>query len=198
MIGARIAQRRYRISVALAVVLPVAFVFFLVAILRGASPTAGGMAIADYSAPAVSENRPAPGFTLPNLAGAGSTSLDQFSGHPLVLTFWSSVCPPCRQEAPFLRMAWKLYGRRGIRFLGVDHRDDRAPAVAFATDLGLPFTSVYDREGRLAGRYAVFGLPTTFVIRPDGRIAYRITGRVDATNLRTALDRLLDSSGPAP
>jgi len=191
----RISGRTSRrwIRVELAFLLPVAFIFFAVSVLSVERPRGHERDIADYSAPAVPEDRPAPTFTLPGLAGRGAVSLDDLSGHPVVLSFWASWCPPCREEAPFLKSAWSTYRSEGVRFLGVDHRDSRPAGLSFARRMAIPFPSVYDAGGELAGRYGLFGVPTTFVIRADGRIAYRITGRVDRTNLRTALKSLVSS-----
>jgi peroxiredoxin len=181
------------IQVAVVLVLPVAFVSLAVSVLSVAGSREDTIGIADYSAPPVPEDRLAPSFILPRLAGTGATSLDDLSGHPVVLSFWASWCPPCREEAPFLRTAWNTYRSDGVRFLGVDHRDARPAGVSFARRLAIPYPSVFDPRGELAGRYGLFGLPTTLVIRADGRIAYRITGKVDGTNLRSALKRLVGS-----
>jgi cytochrome c biogenesis protein CcmG, thiol:disulfide interchange protein DsbE len=191
-VGRAPLPRRW-IRVALALALPVAFVFFAVSVSSVGRAPGGGIGVADYSAPAVPVDRLAPSFTLPRLAGTGAISLDDLSGHPVVLSFWASWCSPCREEAPFLRMAWTTYRSEGVRFLGVDHRDARSAGLTSARRLAIPYPSVFDSSGELAGRYGLFGLPTTFVIRPDGRIAYLITGRVDGTNLESALNGLIGS-----
>jgi cytochrome c biogenesis protein CcmG/thiol:disulfide interchange protein DsbE len=183
------ARRWHR--VALAVAVPVAFIFFAVSILSVEGSRRTGIGIADYSAPAVAEDRLAPSFTLPRLGGRGVITLDDLAGHPVVLSFWASWCPPCRREAPFLRTAWNTYRADGVAFLGVDHRDARSAGLSFARRLAIPYPSVFDAGGELARRYGLFGIPTTLVIRPDGRIAYRISGRVDATNLGSALRRVV-------
>ncbi|MFL5797868.1 MAG: TlpA family protein disulfide reductase [Actinomycetota bacterium] len=184
---------RRGVRVALALALPAASILVAVSVSSVGRPQGGGIGIADYSAPAVPVDRLAPGFTLPRLVGTGAISLDDLSGHPVVLTFWASWCSPCREEAPFLKAAWTAYGSEGVRFLGVDHRDARSAGLAYARRTAIPFPSVFDGRGELAGRYGLFGLPTTFVIRPDGRIAYLITGRVDGTNLGPALKKLIGS-----
>jgi cytochrome c biogenesis protein CcmG/thiol:disulfide interchange protein DsbE len=181
------------IRVALVFVLPVAFISLAISLLSVAASREDTIGIADYSAPPVPEDRPAPSFTLPRLAGAGGISLDDLAGHPVVLSFWASWCPPCREEAPFLRTAWNTYRSEGVRFLGVDHRDARSAGRSFVRRMAIPYPSVFDPGGELAGRYGLIGIPTTLVIRADGRIAYRITGRVDGSNLRSALNRLLGS-----
>ncbi len=180
------------LRVAAAFALPVAFLVVAVSVL-GTGGRAQEIDVADYAARPVPVDRSAPGFTLPSLAGTGAISLGDLSGHPLVLTFWASWCPPCREEAPFLRRTWIAFRSQGVRFLGVDHRDALPAGRSFERRAAIPYPSVFDRDGELAGRYGLFGIPTTLVIRTDGRIAYQITGRVDETNLRSALDRLIDS-----
>jgi len=188
----RPATRR-RIRVALAFVLPVAFIFLTTSVLSVDRSRGNAIGIADYSAPAVPEDLVAPSFTLPRLAGTGAISLDDLSGHPVVLSFWASWCSPCREEAPFLRTAWDTYRSEGVRFLGVDHGDARSAGLSFVRRMTIPYPSVFDPGGELADRYELFGIPTTFVIRADGRIAYRIAGMVDGTNLTSALKRLVGS-----
>ncbi len=178
---------------ALVFVLPVVFISLAVSVLSVGGSREDTIGIADYSAPPVPEDRLAPSFTMPRLGGTGAVSLDDLSGHPVVLSFWASWCPPCREEAPFLTTAWNTYRAAGVRFLGVDHRDARTAGLSFTRRMASPYPSVFDPGGELAGRYGLLGIPTTLVIRADGRIAYRITGRVDATNLSSALKRLLGS-----
>jgi peroxiredoxin len=184
---------RPRVRVAAAVVLPIACLAVAVSLLSAGRSPAGDVGVADYSAPPTREDRPAPEFTLPRLVGPGSISLGAGSGQPVVLTFWASWCRPCREEAPFLQAAWRSYGPEGVRFVGVDHRDSRDAARSFERAAAITFPSVFDARGDLSGRYGLVGLPTTFVIGADGRIAYRITGMIDATNLRAALDSVVGS-----
>src|SRR5437867_6698314 len=76
-------------------------------------------------------DRSAPGFRLPSLSGRGSISLAEYGGDVIVLNFWASWCHPCREEAPMLEQLWKQYRGRSVQFVGIDHRDGRADALAF-------------------------------------------------------------------
>jgi len=148
----------------------------------------GQPSVADYRAVAQADGRPAPAFVLPALEGAGTIELQAFRGKVIVLNFWASWCAPCRREAPHLQSAWTTYRDRGVQFLGVNIRDDRAAAQAFVSEFGITYPSAFDREGSLEADYELIGLPTTVIIDADGRMAYRFTGYLDGAVLRSTLD----------
>jgi peroxiredoxin len=181
----------HRAVIVLAVVIAVLFVATSVAVLGARRATAPGGTITDAPARAVRDGRIAPGFTVPRLAAPGSVSLAAFSGHVLVMSFWASWCPPCRQEAAPLLAAWRTFRPLGVRFLLVDHRDRPTAGLASVRREDIPFAAASDPGGEIATRYGLFGIPTTLVIRPDGRIAFRILGRVDGTNLSDAIDAVI-------
>ena len=137
------------------------------------------------------ENDPAPAFRLPVLSGDGSIALGDYRGEVVVLNFWASWCGPCRQEAPDLEGVWEQYRERRVQFLGVDHADARGDAIAFRRAFGVTYPSVFDPAGQVAIRYHLLGLPTTLIISPAGRIAYRIVGKTDASTLRTVVSQVL-------
>lgn len=152
---------------------------------------AGSLAVAEAIATPIREDRPAPAFDLPDLAGTGRVSSSAFAGHVSVLNLWASWCGPCQGEAAALRTAFDVERARGVRFVGVDHMDTRRDAVAFATRERLPYALAFDPEGSVAARFGALGIPTTYVIAADGRIAYRFLGRVDAPGLERAVDTTL-------
>ncbi len=148
---------------------------------------------ADFAATPVPEDRPAPTFDLPSLTGPGSISLP--SGSIVVVNIWASWCPPCRREAPQLEQVWTRYRSRGVRFIGVDHQDTRGGGQSFVREFAITYPIAFDPDGTVAARYGAAGVPTTFVIAPDGRIAYRFLGKTTAAMLATTLDRLIGRSG---
>jgi cytochrome c biogenesis protein CcmG, thiol:disulfide interchange protein DsbE len=116
----------------------------------------------------------APAFALRRLDGNGQVSSDQLQGKIVVLNFWGSFCPPCRDEAPILDRAHREYEDDGVVVLGVDvQRDSDAAALRFADAFGMTYRLAKDEGGELAGSLDVNDrfLPQTFFLRPDGTFA---------------------------
>lgn len=157
---------------------------------RGTS-SIGGFTVANYKARAEVENAPAPDFELPSLEDGMPIALSPLRGNVVVLNFWASWCAPCRLEAPGLRRVSERYRDRGVRFLGVDYRDDDAAGRAFVDEFRLRYPSVTDPSGSLAYDYELIGFPTTVIIDPVGTIRYRFVGYLDEEVLEDALNDVL-------
>jgi peroxiredoxin len=155
----------------------------------------GGFSVANYQARAEPEHRPAPPFRLPSLDGNGTIALADYRGEVTVLNFWGSWCAPCRLEAPGLQRVWKDYRARGVRFLGIDERDNESAGRAFVEEFGLTYPNAADPAGSLADDYELFGMPTTLVIDAAGTIRYRFVGYVEEDALRSTLDLVMAGSG---
>jgi len=144
----------------------------------------------------------APDFTLPLLSAGGSVgpqgaqlSLSSLRGRPVIVNFWASWCPPCRDEAPILESLWTRYRSKGVVVLGVNTQDISSDAKAFIEQFKLTFPSVRDGSDGTQRKFETENLPETFVIDPDGRmrlLPYRggiteASGREIATHLDTVL-----------
>jgi cytochrome c biogenesis protein CcmG/thiol:disulfide interchange protein DsbE len=151
----------------------------------------GGYTVADHRARAEAENMPAPDFELSSLEDVKPIRLSSFRGHVVVLNFWASWCAPCRIEAPGLRRVSERYRDEGVRFLGIDYRDDEAAARAFVDEFRLQYPSVSDLSGSLAYDFQLIGFPTTFIIDPEGTIRYRFVGYLDEALLENAVNDVL-------
>jgi len=162
---------------------------------RDREGSSAGITVANFRAVAESDGRRAPAFTLPSLDGS-DIHLSERPGQVIVLNFWASWCAPCRVEASDLQGVWDRYRDRGVRFIGVDYLDDDASGRAFVDEFAVTYPSAVDQAGSLASEYEVIGVPTTFVISPDGTIVFRFTGRIDAAVLSRALDDVLDPATP--
>jgi cytochrome c biogenesis protein CcmG/thiol:disulfide interchange protein DsbE len=146
---------------------------------------------------APSVGRPAPDFSLPTFAG-GTLSLHSLKGKPVVLNFWASWCVPCREETPMLVRLHKVYGPRGVVFVGIDTQDQAGDARRFVAQYHVEYTLVSAQDERLIDAYALQGLPTTVFIGADGVVVGKVVGGFvgpEGEKLLTArLDRLLAGS----
>jgi DsbE subfamily thiol:disulfide oxidoreductase len=157
---------------------------------------AGGattFSIADYQAEAQRDRRPVPQFREPALGG-GTIDWGDYSGKVVVVNFWASWCGPCRREAPALQRLWEEYRDRGVRFLGVDFKDDAAAARAYEEEFGITYPSVFDPSGKVAYDFQVLALPTTYVVGRDGWIAYHFTGIITEPLLRKSIEDVMEGA----
>ena len=134
--------------------------------------------------------KPAPAFDLPALDGAPRISLEAYRGKVVVLNFWSSWCVPCKEENPALTQVWERYRTSDVVLLGVVFQDSTDAAREYTARLGNTWPSAVDGDGRVALAYGVFGPPETYFIGPDGVIAGRHIGPIDAETLITGIETL--------
>jgi cytochrome c biogenesis protein CcmG, thiol:disulfide interchange protein DsbE len=142
--------------------------------------------------------RSAPDFALRTLEGDRVVRLAELRGQVVVLNFWASWCAECRVEHEALRAAWSRYGDAGVVFVGVDFQDDRPDALAYLAETGTAWPTVADPDSRTALAYGVFGIPETYFIGPDGRVAAKHVGPVTYDRLVREITGLrAGGSGPA-
>ena len=138
----------------------------------------------------------APPWQLPNLSRPSAVvSLAQFRGHPLVLNFWASWCPPCRAEMPALERVSRLLAGR-VGFAGLDTNDERGAGLAFARRTGVSYP-LATGNAQVYGSYGINGLPTTFFISADGVIAGRQVGGMTQAGLETLIHQVVGITVPS-
>ena len=113
--------------------------------------------------------------------------LADLRGNVIVLNVWGSWCAPCRAEAPDLKKVSEETRDLGVRFVGINTRDNNAAAKAFERNYGITYPSFRDPDGKLLlgfdGRIPLSAVPSSMIIDRDGRIAARIIGRTTYTTL---------------
>lgn len=137
---------------------------------------------------------PAPEFTLTTFEGA-QIALQDLRGHVVVLNFWASWCAPCRREATGLQETWRRYQDRGVILLGITYQDAEDASLDFMREFGVTYPNGTDPLGHIGSAYGVTAVPETYVIGPDGRVAWVRIGEIGADELAKQLDRLV--GGPA-
>ena len=139
-------------------------------------------------------DKPVPEFNLPPVKGrtSGLASAD-LSGEVSIVNVFASWCLPCKAEHPI----WMdLKARNVVPIHGLNYKDTPDDASAWLNRLGDPYKRTgADLDGRVAIDWGVYGVPETFIVSADGRIAYKHVGPVtqeivDGT-LMPIVDRLL-------
>lgn len=147
---------------------------------------------ADYRPIATGDRAPA--YAATTLAG-DTVSLEGLRGQAVLLNIWATWCPPCREEMPELQALEEEYGPRGLRVVGVsiDGRGAEDAVRHFLEDYGIGFTILHDPDERVARAFRTAGVPETFLIGRDGRIAGRWIGMLkpDDPSIRERIEKAL-------
>jgi cytochrome c biogenesis protein CcmG, thiol:disulfide interchange protein DsbE len=137
--------------------------------------------------------RPAPSTDLPPLPGleregkaVPGLNSATFQGAVTLVNVWASWCVPCHDEVPFLE---KLSKDKRIQLVGINYKDGADNARRFLNRYGNPFiANGRDEGGRTSIDWGVYGVPETFLVGRDGRVAYKLVGPITADNLAQVLE----------
>ena len=121
-----------------------------------------------------------PDFTVNDLMGK-THSLSQYRGNVVVLHFWASWCPYCRQEIPELTTLQQEWVDKGVRVLAISVDQDVATLKRFLAQSPLPYPVIADLQAdpSVADQYGVSGIPVTYILSRDGHIASRLNGSAE-------------------
>jgi len=143
--------------------------------------------------------RPAPQTILPPLDGLASDGkpvpgIDPvaFKGKVSIVNVWASWCVPCHDEAPLLTGLGK---DTRVQLVGINYKDSPENARRFLGRYGNPFGMVgVDGNGRAAIEWGVYGVPETFIVGRDGKIAYKLVGPITPDNLDSVVKAEIDKA----
>ena len=127
--------------------------------------------------------------------GAATPVADLLGGRPLVLNFWATWCAPCVAEMPDLQRLHDA-GGDAVHLVGINTQDAAVNAEPFVDELGITYDLLVDRDGSYFNATGSFGMPTTLLVHPDGRVAYRHTGPITFGQLAELVAEHLDVDGP--
>lgn len=112
----------------------------------------------------------APDFELPSLEGQ-SISLSSLQGKPVLLNFWATWCPPCREEMPYLQNIHQKWSGMGLKILAIDVGESSSTAREFIEERAFTFMVLLDTDQRVAlEKYNVRNIPTSYFIDKNGKI----------------------------
>ena len=114
-------------------------------------------------------------FELKDLDGK-THKLSDYKGRIVVVNFWATWCPPCRAEIPSMQRAWNILKEKNVMMLAVHVGGNEDKIWSFLTDFGIDFPVLIDGTSRVSRSWPMMGLPTSFIIDPQGRTALRAIG----------------------
>lgn len=135
----------------------------------------------------------APDFTLTSFDGRTYT-LSELRGQVVIINFWASWCPPCREEAAYLESTWRKYQDKGVIFIGVDYADAEKPALAYIDEFDITYFNGPDLGTRISQKYNIKGVPETYYVAKDGSLKGNHIGPLFPPELDNRIDELLAES----
>ncbi|MHA6251194.1 TlpA family protein disulfide reductase [Oceanobacillus sp. CAU 1775] len=128
-------------------------------------------------------------FELETLDGE-MLRLSDLQGEKVILNFWASWCPPCREEMPEMQEFYEEYNE-DIKIIAVNYNETDETVKDFIEEFNYTFTTPLDRNGAVGDNYGVLSLPTTYFIGTDGKIQEpRHVGPMDYEFMEDMMEKL--------
>jgi peroxiredoxin len=132
----------------------------------------------------------APAFKTVRLDGTAIDFPAAFAGSPVVLRFWADWCKFCEPEMKLIDTVRQSHGGR-FAILAVNAGQDKATVEAFMKKLGVGYPAALDEDSKIARRYGVVGLPTTYLVDGQGIVRGKIVGEADTALFERQIQVLL-------
>lgn len=141
---------------------------------------------------------------LPPIAGellqGGAYDSRDLLGTVVVYNVWGSWCAPCREEAPALRKVSKETRPDGVRFVGINVRDNDAAALAFERRYEITYPSIRTADSQKAllafgSKLPASAVPSTMIVDREGRLAARVIGKTTYSTLSTLVEDVVAEQG---
>lgn len=124
-------------------------------------------------------------FTLMDLDG-NEISLSDFNRKVLILNFWATWCPPCREEIPDFVEVYNEYESKDVQFIGVSN-EDISTLKSFVEDYDVSYPILID-DANIMGKWGISAIPTTFVFDKNGQIIFKNVGMMTGEQLKNIIE----------
>jgi len=114
-------------------------------------------------------------FSLTDVDGR-QYRLSDYRGRVVIVNFWATWCPPCREEMPSLQSASEQLKKDKIDVLGINVGEDEETIFQFTANYPVKFPLLMDKDSKVISQWPVRGLPTTFVINSRGQVVFQAIG----------------------
>lgn len=125
----------------------------------------------------VQPGKPAPDFELYTLDGQ-KVRLSDYKGRRVIVNFWATWCPPCREEMPDMQKFYERYKDAGIEILAVNllESGSKEETGAFIKEFDIQFPVLLDEKGQVSSVYKATAIPTSYLIDSNGIVQHKIIG----------------------
>lgn len=128
---------------------------------------------------AAAEKSPAPEVSVVSISNGSTLKLSELKGKVVLLNFWATWCPPCREEIPSMMKLNTAMAGKPFQMVAVSIDEGGKPAVeAFFKESGMSIPTYLDASGASSKSYGITGVPESFVIDKQGVIVKKVIGGV--------------------
>lgn len=134
-----------------------------------------------------------PQFSLYDLEG-NLINIEDYKGKIILLNFWATWCPNCRQEAPFLEKLYDQFKTKDFLIFRINAKESKETIHKYLEKHPSKIAILLDEKNKVGNLMAVWAHPTSFLIDAQGRIRYRAMGMVDwsSAEVVTIIEKMLD------
>jgi peroxiredoxin len=138
------------------------------------------------------ERKQAADFSLPDINGK-NLSLSSFRGKVVILSFWATWCPSCKEEMPRFNTLYNEMKSRGLEIVAVSSDYSLGYLKDYLSDKNFNFTILFDEKRTVTRQYRIPYLPVTFLIDKKGLIVEKIPGEFEwpSAGMQEKLEKLL-------